>query len=338
MIHQGLEFHGIDFVDEINDSGGWHLRRLPPEVHRHLNPGAKFQYLTPAGAEIRFVPTGKGSVKLTLSSLDAEPVQVSILWGGFAELESFTIETEPTVIKLTLPERFSAVTGEARASMSFCPRVCRVVLPTFGKVAFHKAEGDFRLPLQEEKPQRRAIFYGTSITHGASATRPYLAWASLLSRWLGMDCLNYGTAGSCHIEPEMSDFIAGRSDWDLAVFCISVNLVGDFKPAHLFAERTRYLLGTCLAAHPKKPIVAFSPLPWWPDFCPGSEDYKALCDQYRTVLQSIGEELTSPNLHIFHGPDLLRDVTGLTTDLLHPSDLGMIEIAKRLEEKLRLLV
>tara|TARA_Y100000588_G_scaffold309722_1_gene334882 strand:- start:4722 stop:4859 length:138 start_codon:yes stop_codon:yes gene_type:complete len=41
---------------------------------------------------------------------------------------------------------------------------------------------------------------------------------------------------------------------------------------------------------------------------------------------------------LIEGPDLLADIGGLTTDLIHPGDLGMIqmrqELAKRLEKLL----
>ena len=41
-----------------------------------------------------------------------------------------------------------------------------------------------------------------------------------------------------------------------------------------------------------------------------------------------------PNAHLIEGPELLTDLGGLSADLIHPADYGMLEIGQRLADRL----
>ena len=45
-----------------------------------------------------------------------------------------------------------------------------------------------------------------------------------------------------------------------------------------------------------------------------------------------------PNVTLIEGPDLLADIGGLTTDLIHPGDLGMIQMGENLAKRLGAMV
>lgn len=55
------------------------------------------------------------------------------------------------------------------------------------------------------------VFYGSSITQGASASRPALTYPALLSQELDFDFINLGFAGNGKGEQEMADYIASLS-------------------------------------------------------------------------------------------------------------------------------
>ena len=40
-------------------------------------------------------------------------------------------------------------------------------------------------------------------------------------------------------------------------------------------------------------------------------------------------------MHLLEGPEILTDVTGLTSDLIHPADEGMIQMGRGLAERRR---
>ena len=54
------------------------------------------------------------------------------------------------------------------------------------------------LPLRQEKP---IVVYGTSIAQGACASRPGMAWTSILSRKLDRPVINLGFSGNGRLEP-----------------------------------------------------------------------------------------------------------------------------------------
>ncbi len=52
------------------------------------------------------------------------------------------------------------------------------------------------------------LFYGTSITHGASATRPGSAHVQKIGRGLGLPTINLGFWGNGKMEPEVAELVA----------------------------------------------------------------------------------------------------------------------------------
>ncbi|MEP1088607.1 MAG: SGNH/GDSL hydrolase family protein, partial [Algoriphagus sp.] len=56
------------------------------------------------------------------------------------------------------------------------------------------------LPARTEKP---ILIYGTSIAQGASASRPGMAWTTILARQLDMPLINLGFSGNGRMEPEV---------------------------------------------------------------------------------------------------------------------------------------
>jgi len=81
-------------------------------------------------------------------------------------------------------------------------REYKLYLPLYNNVKFLEfgiTEGSiFKfLPLRQEKP---IVVYGTSITQGACASRPGMAWTSILSRKLDRPVINLGFSGNGKLE------------------------------------------------------------------------------------------------------------------------------------------
>lgn len=60
-------------------------------------------------------------------------------------------------------------------------------------------------PLRKEKP---IVVYGTSIAQGACASRPGMAWTSILGRNMDRPLINLGFSGNGRLEPELIDLLA----------------------------------------------------------------------------------------------------------------------------------
>ncbi len=89
-------------------------------------------------------------------------------------------------------------------------REYRLFLPLYNSVRWMEigvADSSFLspLPLRKEKP---VVTYGTSIMHGACASRPGMAWVNILSRKLDRPLVNLGFSGNGRLEPEILSLIA----------------------------------------------------------------------------------------------------------------------------------
>ncbi len=103
------------------------------------------------------------------------------------------------------------------------------------------------------KPEKRSgkpiVFYGTSITQGGCASRPGMAYTNIISRKLGVECLNFGFSGNGKMEKEVVDLL---SEIDAAFFVI--DCVPNMKPEEI-RERVIPLVETIRRKHPRVPIV-----------------------------------------------------------------------------------
>ena len=93
------------------------------------------------------------------------------------------------------------------------------------------------------------VYYGTSIAHGACASRPGMSFSAILGRRLDRPVINLGFSGNGRMDPEVVDLLA---ELDAAVYCIDClpNMQGPE-----IAERTEPLVRTLRKARPEAPIV-----------------------------------------------------------------------------------
>ncbi|MDP4584890.1 MAG: SGNH/GDSL hydrolase family protein [Verrucomicrobiales bacterium] len=174
------------------------------------------------------------------------------------------------------------------------------------------------------------VFYGTSITHGASASRPGLCHPAILGRRLDRPVINLGFSGNGKMEPEV---VALLSEIDAAVYVIDClpNMTG----AEV-AERAEPLVRQLRKARPDTPIVLVEDRSFT-----NSWIFKARRDRHaenRASLIRAFDLLVSSgvkDLHYIEGENLLGDDTEGATDGSHPNDLGFMRQADIFEPVLR---
>jgi len=334
MIYQNVEFHNVAETFQA-PGGGLGLLRVPQSVREHLNEGAKYRVAQPAGAEIRFV--SDGPVKVTLSC-PQEPALAVIFFGGFRHGAPITIGREKQTIDIPPMDRFDEILAEVKQDMPFSHRVRRVMLGD-GAVVFHGIEGDgLRPPEPHELPKLRYLAYGTSITHGFSAIAPHLCYAAQTARRLGADLINLGLGGAAHCEAELADYIASRSDWDIATLALSVNMMGFTNDE--FYRRVSYMVNTVAGADTQRPVACITLYSFFGDIIGSFDEYgwKGTPQEKRQLLRDAVAACPHPNVHLIEGTDILADMTGLTTDLIHPADDGMIQMGENLSARLKAIL
>ena len=205
-------------------------------------------------------------------------------------------------------------------------------------VRLHGIQGALRPPGPGETPERTMLAYGTSITHGAAATSFHLSYAAQTAWRLGTDLLNFGVGGACLCEAAFGDYLASLGGWDFATLALSVNMIGRGFTVVEFADRVRYLVGKIAGDNPGKPVACISIYPYFGDWADLQPDAKGKPDDFRKALRDVVGELGFPNLTFIDGRDILTDIAGLTTDLIHPGDLGMIRMGENLADRLAAVI
>ncbi|ELZ28044.1 lipolytic protein G-D-S-L family [Halogeometricum pallidum JCM 14848] len=320
MEYDDVSLHNVGEVRAVDGVDGQRIQRVPESVRRSLNEKARDVMYRPAGAEIRFVPT-EGSVDVTLSSPDGA-CDVVPFWGPFMDSEHRRLGTEPETFTFETPERPAQLDPEAFA---FSPAVCRLAL-WGGSVVLHGIDGGRRPPEPSELPERRYLAYGTSITFGSNATGVNLSYPWRLAESLDADVVNLGCPGSAFCEPELADYAAGL-DYDVATLALSVNMLAAGFSTETFRERARYFVETVAEGAPDAAVAAITLFPFSADLVAehGEDEMASTPGAYRRALREIAADAPG-NVTPVEGTDLLG-AEGLTTDLVHPSDRGMGQIA-----------
>ena len=178
-----------------------------------------------------------------------------------------------------------------------------------------------------EKP---VVFYGTSITHGASASRPGMVHTAILGRRFDRPVINLGFSGNGRMDAAVGELLVKI---DAAVFVI------DCLPnmgADQVRERTIPLVQQLRAAHPKTPIMLVEDRRHTNSWILPARD-KGHTDNHAALRESFDTLKKSgvTGLHYLGGDDLLGHDAEGATDGSHPNDLGFVRQADLFEPVLR---
>lgn len=177
------------------------------------------------------------------------------------------------------------------------------------------------------------VFYGTSITHGACASRPGMPHPAILGRRLNRPTINLGFSGNGKMESAVGDLIC---ELDAAVYVIDClpNMV-----APEIGERAFALVKQLRAARPDVPILLVEDRTYTNAWLIPSRQARhessraALRQAYEKLLQAGVERLA-----YLQGEKLLASDRDDTTDGSHPNDLGFFRHANAMEPVLKQLL
>lgn len=180
---------------------------------------------------------------------------------------------------------------------------------------------------RSEKP---IVFYGTSITHGASASRPGMCHPAILGRRFDRPVINLGFSGNGRMDAEVGEFLVKI---DAAVYVI------DCLPnmsANLVRQKCIPLVQLIRAARPDTPIILVEDRrntnAWiLPDRNQHHTDNHAALRECFDKLRAEGVR----GLYYLPGDDLMGHDAEASTDGSHPSDLGFVRHADLFEPVIR---
>jgi hypothetical protein len=181
------------------------------------------------------------------------------------------------------------------------------------------------LPAQNDKP---IVAYGTSIMHGAYASRPGLGWTNILGRKLDSKIINLGFSGNGQLEPAMIDLI-NEIDAKLYILDCMPNLWDKTKfSAEEIEKRMRHAQLEIHKKHPGVPII-------FTEHCSGkdginadtimAQKYIAVSKISAAVFKKMKKEGIK-NIYALTASQIGFD-TESTLDGTHPNDIGMMQYA-----------
>lgn len=214
-------------------------------------------------------------------------------------------------------------------------RVYTLYLPLYNgveslEIGVPKGESFAPLTPRTEKP---VVFYGTSIMHGACASRPGMSISGILGRRLRRPVINLGFSGNGRMEAEVGQLLAELDPAAYAIDCLP-NMNED-----TVSERAVPLVKQLRAAHADTPILLVEDRSFTSTrFFPSRQQHHA---NSRAALKRAYRQLQAEGIaHLFYldGDQLLGLDGEAATDGSHPNDLGMVRYADAYEPVLRAML
>lgn len=232
----------------------------------------------------------------------------------------------------TVSYRFVNLTGK---DQHVADREYRLYLPLYNTVKWMEvavpAEAKFKpLPVSMEKP---VVVYGTSIAQGACASRPGMAWTSILGRKLDRSMVNLGFSGNGRLEPEVLDFVT-QIDAKLFVVDCLPNLTSGVSNAEL-NKKIVDAVKQIQTKRPGTPILLVE----HDGYTDGEiqslrkNDYENVNKVMKLAFDSLINAKVK-DLYLLSKEEIGHDIESMV-DGTHPNDLGMMRYAEAYEKKIK---
>jgi lysophospholipase L1-like esterase len=325
---QGLDLHGIAELVEVR--GRKILSRYPDHVNKVMGHTTAYQL---NGTEIRLVP--EEDCYITLESLGRRhATKVMVYYGDMPYPEEFHFEKEVTIPVFIAKYNEIVLSEKFPKPYAFSFKVVRLCIFSDNVLIKH-ISGKHRLPKADEVPSFKMMSYGSSVTQGYFPTSVDLTYPNILARSIKADLSNFGLAGTALCEKEVTDFLKVSGTYDLIVLELSVNMLAAGMTTKAYAQRVTYMLTEMVKHQPQAKILCLGILPFYGDYgmTYARDHIVSSADEFRSTYRKIVLSLNNPNV-IYADPLKALSMHNLTTDFIHPSNFGMIEIAEYLKKLL----
>ncbi len=171
---------------------------------------------------------------------------------------------------------------------------------------------------------KNVLVYGSSIVHGASASRPGMAYPARMARETGLNVINFGVSGNARMEAEVADMIAA-----MQMDAFILDCVPNSSPEQV-TERTANLVKTIREKHPGVPIIAIQGI-----IRENANFDRSIADKVNLQNGNFLHEITQlrqsdDHLYLITAEGLLGYDNEGTTDGTHPNDLGFDRMLQKI--------
>lgn len=214
------------------------------------------------------------------------------------------------------------------------PHTYTLYLPLYNEVKWMEigvADED-KFQFEKLRAERPIVVYGTSIVHGACASRPGMAWTNILHRRLGRPVINLGFSGNALFEKGVIDLL-GEIDAKAYILDALPNS-HMIKPLATLRDTIVKAVRQLRAARPDASILLADHYGY-----PHSVTYKYWRGEEKhanDAMKAAYEQLIAEGMSsLYH---ITYDEFGMTLDAtvegVHPSDYGMVQYADAYEKRM----
>jgi lysophospholipase L1-like esterase len=339
-----VDTNGIKWIDgkylpiegrAFNNNASYY-ERLPSNVTVKVNSGVRALQRHSSGMQFRFVTNSK-KLHFKWKPLNERLAMDHMPATGVSGIDIY--QQRPNG-KWTFLKQGRITDGKKGGSITvnWNPGTpCLVNLPLYNGIkeftlGIDKTAEIKALPPRKSGINKPVVFYGTSITHGGCASRPGLAFPSIVGRDLDVPIVNLGFSGSGRMEFEMSEHLAAIDASCYVLDCLwnmgrakkeicDNDLKGVGGPYPVVKARYERFVRNLRAKRPGVPIVM-------------AEQCDVYCNPPTAkdkFVRSIYDKLIAEgwkNLVYLPKKDMYSGDLEGTVDGCHPNDLGMMSMAK----------
>jgi len=216
-------------------------------------------------------------------------------------------------------------------------REYRLSLPLYNKVDWLEIgvpEDNYfePLPIRKEKP---IVVYGTSIAHGACASRPGMAWTNILSRKMDRPLINLAFSGNGRLEKELIDLLVEIEAKVYVLDCLPNLWREETYDDTELEKRILNSVRQLREERPDTPILLTEHAGYTDGFINPERmrHYTRVNKIQKATFEKLQNEGVT-NLHYLSYEELGLGLDDMV-DGTHPNDLGMMHYAEAYEKKLR---
>ncbi len=300
-------------------------RRMPAGCARAVSEKVLRMHTHTAGGRVRFVtdsPIISIKVEYEVTRMPHFPLTAT---GGFDMYAQF--EEGDRYVGTFIPPYDVEHHFESRVELEHSKdRVITIHFPLYAQVSklqIGLKRGSSLKSASDYSIEKPIVFYGSSITQGAAASRPGMNYENILSRWLNCDHINLGFSGSARGEKEMAQYIAGL---DMAAFVMDYDHNSSVEELR---ENHSAFFKIIREKNPNLPILV---LPR-PRFYLKDEDLLRRDIVYSTFRSA--KNSGDKNVYYLSGRQLMELAKGEgSVDYIHPTDLGYYSMAAAIQAQL----
>lgn len=319
---EDIKFHNIEeapfkIYGVFRENGKY--RRMPENIAKTVSEGVYGLSVHTAGGRVKFIT-------------DSSYVAIHTIMGSVEKLPHFAftgsigfdLYVNTKYIKTFVPP-FDIVDGY-EGIVEFETKEMREItinFPLYSNVKELFIGLEETSNLKEASPYANTkpiVYYGSSITQGACASRPGMSYQAIISRKFNYDYVNLGFSGNAKAEDTIIEYIK-KLDMSLFVYDYDHN-----APSVEHLARTHQKMFKAIRKeHPNLPIILMS-RPKYNLTLEEKERRSIIENTYNNAI-SQGDK----NVYFIDGRELTKLCNGDgTVDNCHPTDFGFASIAKAL--------